>query len=312
MQLGVGPDLWIQAIVFQIFRALLNPIEWIAGFVYPVVVLLKGKRPAPKCIVITGATSGIGERLALDYADMGVVLGISGRSQERLSNVAMACEAKGAQVLAKVLDVTDKSAVAEWINEVEQTSPIDLVVANAGVSELSAMTYSSFEDSTRTLYSINVDGVFNTVLPTLPFMRRRKHGQVCVISSVGSFLSPLEGHSVYGSTKTAIRVWAEGLRAELSAENVGVSVVCPGFVESAMTDVSSDPMPFKMRTGDAALKIRNGLRYNLPYISFPPFISGLCEAVQGIPGNVRHFLAELGLLRPAHVSYLPGYDRKYE
>src|SRR5215475_1347391 len=85
-------------------------------------------------IVITGASSGIGEALALDYAAPGVALALSGRDLERLAKVADTCRAKGATVLAKAIDSTDRPATAAWLTAFDEAHPVDLLIANAGVS----------------------------------------------------------------------------------------------------------------------------------------------------------------------------------
>src|SRR5438128_1137300 len=85
-------------------------------------------------IVITGASSGIGEALALDYAASGVALGLSGRDIGRLGTIAEACRARGATVRADAVDATDRAAMADWLTNFDEAHPVDLLIANAGVS----------------------------------------------------------------------------------------------------------------------------------------------------------------------------------
>ena len=85
-------------------------------------------------IVITGASSGIGEALALDYAAPGVALALNGRDGARLDAVAKACRAKGAEVQATPIDVTDREALAAWLQRFDDAHPVDLLIANAGIS----------------------------------------------------------------------------------------------------------------------------------------------------------------------------------
>src|SRR5258708_39189004 len=85
-------------------------------------------------IVITGASSGIGEALALDYAAPGIALGLTGRDAARLAKVADACRARGATVRADTVDATDRAAMAGWLTAFDDAHPVDLLIANAGIS----------------------------------------------------------------------------------------------------------------------------------------------------------------------------------
>src|SRR4051812_45739353 len=118
-----------------------------------------------RCIVITGASSGIGEALALDYAAPGIALGLTGRDAGRLAKVAEACRARGATVRADSVDATDRDAMAVWLTAFDDAHPVDLLVANAGASlSQNDPALESFAAVRRTM-AINLDGVFNTVEP---------------------------------------------------------------------------------------------------------------------------------------------------
>ena len=136
-----------------------------------------------KHILITGASSGIGEALAIVYAAPGVTLSLSGRNEARLAAVAEACQKRGADVHYSVCDVTDRAAMASWIATRDQAVSLDLVIANAGVSA----GIGESDDTTRRIFAINLDGVINTVLPALEFMRPRRRGQIALVSSLASF-----------------------------------------------------------------------------------------------------------------------------
>ena len=211
------------------------------------------------------------------------------------------CEARGARVLTKVADVAARAELAAWISSVDAEAPLDLVVANAGVTSttLGLDAPEQFEAGTRGIFDTNVTGVFNTVFPALEGMRRRGHGQVAIMSSVASMTSsnagglgayavrhrscapvlrsgkhkrclprfyscpppppsvPLPPHlpipapppnrPFLQASKVAVRFFGEGLRIMLAREGVRVSVVCPGFVESPMTDVVKADKPFQVR-----------------------------------------------------------------
>lgn len=221
----------------------------------------------PRSILITGASSGIGEALALAYAGPGVFLALLGRDQERLARVAKACRQKGAESLSECRDVTDAAGLAGWLSQVDASHPLDLIIANAGVS---AGTARGLEDDaqTRRLFAINVDGVFNTVLPLIPAMVSRRRGQIAIMSSLASFRG-LPGAPAYCASKAAVRVWGEAMRAELAPRGVEVSVICPGFVVSRMTASNPFHMPMLMTADKTASYIKRGLARNRGRIAFP-------------------------------------------
>jgi short-subunit dehydrogenase len=219
-------------------------------------------------IVITGASSGIGEALALDYAQPGVALALSGRDAGRLKAVAEACRAKGATVDDSAIDVTDRAALAAWLTRFDDAHPVDLLVANAGISI--DKDNSSLDDFSRVrqTMAVNVDGVFNTVEPLVGRMMARRGGQIAVVSSLASFIG-LPYSASYNASKAAVRVWGESIRYVLKKHGIGVSVICPGFVTSRMTANAPFPMPFLMTSAQAAAIIRRGLARNRPRIAFP-------------------------------------------
>ena len=221
----------------------------------------------PTSILITGASSGIGAALARAYAAPGVRLALSGRNEARLTMVAGLCRGAGAEVTAALRDVTDAEAMAAWIAELDQQRPLDLVIANAGIS---AGTAGGGEDRAQSeaVFAVNLDGVRNTVLPAIERMRARGHGQIALMSSLAAFRG-FPGAPAYCASKAAVRIWGEALRGALAGQGVGVSVICPGFVRSRMTEVNDFPMPFLMDAERAAAIIRRGLARNRGRIAFP-------------------------------------------
>ena len=218
-------------------------------------------------ILITGASSGIGAALARLYAAEGVVLALGGRDAGRLAKVAVDCRAAGAVVSEAVVDVTDRAAMESWVVEADRLQPIDLLVANAGVSAGTGDGEESAEQL-RAVFSVNVDGAFNTVLPLLPAMRERRRGQIALMSSLASFRG-FPGAPAYSASKAALRVWGEGLRGDLHRAGITVSVICPGFVASPMTSGNPYPMPMLMPAEQAARIIRRGLAKDRARIAFP-------------------------------------------
>ncbi|MBM3553996.1 MAG: SDR family NAD(P)-dependent oxidoreductase [Alphaproteobacteria bacterium] len=221
----------------------------------------------PKSILITGASSGIGEALARCYAGPGVALALTGRDTARLAAVTDACAALGARVVASALDVIDGPRLAAWIGEIDAATPLDLVIANAGVSGGSSRI-EDLDASARRIFATNVDGVFNTIHPAIPGMTARGRGQIAIMASLAGFRG-LPGAAAYAASKAAVRVYGEALRGRLRHRGVGVSVICPGFVESRMTASNRFPMPFLWDADRAARRIARDLAANRPRIAFP-------------------------------------------
>jgi len=221
----------------------------------------------PQSIVITGASSGIGENLALAYAAPGVRLAITGRDEARLAGVAERCRGAGATVTAARVDAADRKAMADWLRGIDAATPIDLMIANAGIA---SGTPEGREDPdlARRTFDVNLTGVLNSLQPLIEPMIARKRGQLVIMSSLASFRG-FAGSAAYCASKAAVRVWGEGMRNELARHGVEVNVVCPGFVVSRMTAVNKFHMPFLMETGRAAAIIKRGLARNKSRISFP-------------------------------------------
>jgi len=221
----------------------------------------------PKTIFITGASSGIGAALAEYYAMPGNILFLSGRNHDRLQTISDQCIKRGAQVYQLQLDVTDQTACNEAIIKANQSSKLDLVIANAGISGGTGQQDES-DHQTREIMDINLNGVLNTVLPSIEVMKSNGQGQIAIMSSLASFKG-LPSAPAYCASKAAVRTWGESLRGTLKKSNIKVSVITPGFVKSGITAVNKFPMPFLMESSKAAAIIGKGLKRNKARISFP-------------------------------------------
>ena len=223
----------------------------------------------PKHILITGASSGIGAALAQGYAREGAVLYLQGRDKLRLDEVAQACQATGADVYPQIIDVRDQYEMDKWIKSCDDHTPLDLVVANAGISSgTGGNDKSERTEQVRAVFDVNVTGVLNTIDPVLPAMRVRGAGQIALMSSLASF-SGWPGAPAYSSSKAAVRTYGEALRLSLAGTGVKVNVICPGFIKTPMTDVNPYKMPFLMDVSKAAQIIMKDLRADKGRIAFP-------------------------------------------
>jgi len=227
----------------------------------------------PRSILITGASSGIGEALAREYANPGIFLALSGRNRERLNAVANYCRNKGVIVNTQVVDVTDRGAMAEWIKATNSEHPLDLIIANAGIAGDSGARSSDLNERlTRDIFDVNMLGVLNTIFPVIENMRQRRKGQLALVSSIAGFHG-LPSAPAYSASKAMVKAYGEALHGVLKKDRVEVSVICPGFVRSRITDKNAFSMPLIMSASKAAQKIRKGLEKNQILIAFPwPFV----------------------------------------
>jgi short-subunit dehydrogenase len=241
----------------------------------------------PKSILITGASSGIGTALALHYAAPGITLFISGRDQQRLDEVAGRCRDAGATVSAWVGDVTDAAGLRDWIVTCDDDCPLNLVIANAGVA-LGATEVKGLHQAAVDSFNINVNGVFNTVHPALEVMSSRRpypvsNAQVAVMSSVMGYAG-MARSPAYSSSKAAVKHYGQALRGTFRGMGISVSVICPGYVSSALTDRNTSKMPFLISAEKASAIIARGLARNKARITFPWQMVLITRLAINLPG----------------------------
>jgi short-subunit dehydrogenase len=237
------------------------------------------KSPTPKHIIITGASSGLGAALALAYAQSGVHFGLIGRHKERLQDIEQKCISIGSTVKTFCHDVTDYEPLATWLLAQDAIMPVDLVIANAGISAGTGHhKIDDWEkiDQIKKIFDVNLSGVIHTITPLLSSMVARQRGQIAIISSMaGLFGMPMA--PAYSASKGAVRLYGDALRPLLRPHQIGLSIVCPGFIRTPMTDVNNFPMPMLMTADKAARYIQKKLQQNKDLIAFPwAFYTLLC------------------------------------
>lgn len=245
----------------------------------------------PRSILITGASSGIGAALARHYAAPARVLFLGGRDGDRLDEIATECRALGATVHSETVDVTDEDGMRRWIAASDQATALNLVIANAGVA-LGASEVSGLHRAAVDSFAINVDGVFNTVHPALELMSQRRpypvrNAQVALMSSVMGYAG-MARSPAYSASKAAVKHYGQALRGAFRGMGIGVSVICPGYVTTALTRSNTSTMPFLMEADRAAAIIARGLARNKPRITFPWQMVLLTRLAVNLPG----FLAD--------------------
>ncbi|MCF4983373.1 MULTISPECIES: SDR family oxidoreductase [Pseudomonas] len=190
-----------------------------------------------KVVLITGASSGIGEAAARLIAAKGAHVVLGARRSERLQTLAADIEAQGGSARFRALDVTDAldmQAFADFATH--EFGKIDVIINNAGIMPLSPLAALKIAEWNQML-DVNVRGVLHGIAAVLPSMQAQGHGQIINISSIGGLaVSPTA--AVYCATKFAVRAISDGLRQE--TDKIRVTVVCPGVVESELADSISD------------------------------------------------------------------------
>jgi short-subunit dehydrogenase len=224
-------------------------------------------------VAITGASSGLGASLAKAYARPGVMLGLIGRDEARLEATADACRSAGAAVEHAQLDVTEPESLAAWLAAFDRAHPLDLLIANAGISAGPSPHSASegLELASRQV-RINLLGAMNTVEPLIPAFVGRGRGRIAVVSSIAAYRG-LAYSPGYSASKAGARAYGEALRALLAPRGVGVSVVCPGFFESPMTDRFMGPRPFLLTLDQATKIVKDGLDRGRSRIVFPRLLA---------------------------------------
>ena len=194
-----------------------------------------------KTIIITGASSGIGEATAMKLAKEGANVVLTARSEDKLNNLKSKIEKENAgKAIVVIADVTKKEDLENVAKKTkEEFTTIDGLVNNAGLMPLSYVK-NLHTDEWDKMVDVNIKGVLNGVAAVLPTMMEQKSGNIINISSsAGRKIYP--GGAVYCATKSAVRMFSEGLRQELAPNfNINVTSIEPGFVDTSLTETITD------------------------------------------------------------------------
>lgn len=245
------------------------------------------ERPRPRTVVITGASAGLGAALAVKYAAPGRKLILIARDAARLEAVAAACRERKSDVELALADVTDSAAMAALIADCDDKSPIDLVIANAGVftghgDKRIMETAAEIAWMSR----VNFEGVVNVIQPALDGMRRRYRGHVAIIGSLAA-LQPLADAPGYSASKAAVMAYGEALREFLIPERIVVSLVYPGHIKTAQVADHVGALPHLVEADVAAEFIFRKLQAKKTFIAFPWQVLSLIRAGRTLPWRVR-------------------------
>jgi short-subunit dehydrogenase len=213
------------------------------------------KAPARK-VIITGASSGIGRALALEYAGRGAALGLIARRADLLTQLAASLPVRS---YTYAVDVTDARSLAMAAEDfVARVGSPDVVIANAGVSA-GTLTGNPEDNAVfGEIMAINVIGMMLTFQPFVEAMKRQREGVLVGIASVAG-IRGLPGAAAYSASKAAAISYLESLRVELRGSGVSVVTICPGYVATSMTSKNPYRMPFLMDAEVAASKMARAI-----------------------------------------------------
>lgn len=246
-------------------------------------------------IFITGASTGIGEALARHYAGAETEIGLFARRRDLLEALAASLPGRCAIYPA---DVTDTAAIAAAAQDyVARFGVPDLVIANAGISVGTRGDELQDIDKLRRVLDVNVAGLAATLAAFAPAMRGAGRGTLCGIASVAGFRG-LPGAGAYSTSKAAAITWLESLRTELAGSGVSVVTLCPGYIDTPMTQVNRYRMPFLISAEDAARRFARAIAAKRRLAVIPWQMALVSLLMRALPGWLYDRLAARAPRKP--------------
>ncbi len=232
-------------------------------------------------IIITGATSGMGRQLALDYHNSGQEVWAIGRNEDSLA------ELRSLGMHTGQIDLTDSETSLAWFANLES---IDLAILNAGTCEYIDMP--NFDSSlVKRVMRANVESLAVSIEGVLPLLRKSAIPHLAVVGSSAAYL-PLPRAEAYGGSKAAVAYMVDTLRIALTKEKIVVSLICPGFVKTPLTDRNDFPMPFRITTEEASNYIRKGIAGKKAGIHFPKRFTYILKFLSLLPRPLWNAIAQ--------------------
>ena len=234
-----------------------------------------------KYIWLTGASSGIGEALALALNEAGAWVAISARHEENLKAVR-AKMSSPEHCLVLPCDVADREANLKAIDAIHQHwGNLDAIILNAG-SCIYVDTQDFSSQAFEKMIQINYLSVIYGVEASLPLLRASKSAYIVGMSSIAGHLG-LPRSEAYSAAKAATRIFLQGLRTDLFAENIAVSIICPGFIDTPLTQRNDFAMPCLTTPSRAAKAIVKGLQRQTHEIHFPKCFTRFVKCIAFLP-----------------------------
>ena len=250
-------------------------------------------------VVITGASSGLGEALARHYARADSTLGLIARREAALEALAASLPGRCATYPLDVADGTAlERAAADFVG---RFGPPELVIANAGVSVGTHGDEPPDMAKLRRLLEVNTLGLAATLAAFAPAMRAAGRGTLVGVASVAGFRG-LPGAGAYSASKAAAITWLESLRCELRGSGLDVVTVCPGYVDTPMTRVNPYRMPFLLSADDAATRIARAIAARRRLAVIPWQMALVSMLLRALPGWLYERLAARAPRKPRDIQ----------
>ncbi|BEV71361.1 SDR family oxidoreductase [Paludibacterium sp. THUN1379] len=229
-----------------------------------------------KVVVLTGASSGLGEATARLLSAQGAVVVLGARRKDRIQALADKLNALGGKALAMATDVTQCDQVRHLVDSAVQTyGRIDVMLNNAGLMPSSPLERLKIDDWDR-MIDVNVKGVLYGIAAALPYMKAQKGGLIINVSSVAGH-KVRAGGAVYAATKAAVRVISEGLRQEVKPYNIRTAIISPGMVATELTDSITE--------ADVAENMRRAYQGAVPAESFAEMVAFIMNQPENVDIN---------------------------
>jgi short-subunit dehydrogenase len=222
----------------------------------------------PRSLLVTGASSGIGRALALEYARGGAHLALCARRAPELDALATQVRTLGGAAICIPLDVCDSDAVEEAVRRADRDlGGLDMVIANAGRGGSQHSSRLTWKD-VAAIVDVNIRGALATLVAAIPIFLAHQRGHLVGISSLAG-VRALPMSAAYSASKAALSTFIESLRIDLAPAGIGVTDVQPGFVATPMIASSTHPTPFRWPADKAARHIARRLERVPAVIAFP-------------------------------------------
>ena len=195
---------------------------------------------AGKVVIITGASSGIGESTARLLAGEGAKVVLAARRKDRLDSLVEDIRGAGGSAIGFKTDVTERDQVEKLVQDaLNEHDRIDVMVNNSGIMQIAPMAALKVEEWDR-MIDVNIKGLLYGIAAVLPTMQRQQSGHIINTASVVGFKVLAPGGTVYSATKFAVRAITEGLRIEVKQNNIRTTIISPGVVATELPETSSD------------------------------------------------------------------------
>ncbi|MBA2621480.1 MAG: SDR family NAD(P)-dependent oxidoreductase [Acidobacteria bacterium] len=251
-----------------------------------------------KVVFLTGASSGIGEALAIEISKRGaLVVGLLARRAEMLREISNKIEQSGGAARTFSVDVSDAEAIAKAAHSLRnEFGKIDVLIANAGISGGNFEAKNLEAEAVSKVINTNLIGAVNSVAAVLPQMLERKSGQLVAISSLAGFRG-LPKSAAYSASKAGMTAFFESIRLDVQNQGVAVTIVQPGFIKTPLTSGREAKMPVLMELDDAVPLFLTAIEKRKKFAAFPWQLATVVRVARFFPAALYDKIADRARFR---------------